>query len=82
MRGSCRCSAEKGAVEGPSPLPDVLQVRLRRSRPYGRFEPKTFVQISGACHVDLYERDEHVRKAVNAMDGFFQEHSGARKVAA
>jgi len=74
--------AERGAVEGPSPIPDVLQVRLRRSRPYGRFEPKTFVQIRSASHVDLYDRDEHVGKAVNAMDGLFQEHSAARKAAA
>lgn len=32
--------------------------------------------IDGASHVDLYDIDEHVDRAVKAMDGFFKKHAG------
>ena len=38
-------------------------------------EPKEFLEIDGASHVDLYDNDEHVSRAVKAMDGFFKKHS-------
>ncbi len=37
-------------------------------------EPKEFVQIEGASHVDLYDKDEFVAQAVASMDEFFQAH--------
>ena len=39
-------------------------------------EPKELVVIDGASHVDLYDIDEHVNHAVEAMDGFFKKHAG------
>jgi len=39
-------------------------------------EPKSFVEIEGASHVDLYDIDEHVDQAVEVMDEFFQTHAG------
>ena len=39
-------------------------------------EPKEFVVIDGASHVDLYDIDEHVDRAVVALDGFFKKHAG------
>ena len=41
-----------------------------------RSEPKEFVEIEGASHVDLYDIDEHVNHAVEAMDGFFNRQGG------
>ena len=38
-------------------------------------EPKELVEIDGASHVDLYDKDEHVSRAVDAMHGFFEKHS-------
>ncbi len=37
-------------------------------------EPKLFVEVEGASHVDLYDKQEFVSQAVNAMDSFFTEH--------
>lgn len=39
-------------------------------------EPKAFVEIEGASHVDLYDRDPYVGQAVTAMDRFFKKHAG------
>ncbi len=41
-------------------------------------DPKQFVEIEGASHVDLYDRDEFVSRAIDAMDGFFKKHGGAQ----
>ncbi|MCG8462856.1 MAG: hypothetical protein MI919_41755 [Holophagales bacterium] len=38
-------------------------------------EPKELVEIDGASHVDLYDKDEHVSRAVDAMHGFFEKHA-------
>ncbi|MCG7532662.1 alpha/beta hydrolase [Psychrobium sp. MM17-31] len=37
-------------------------------------EPKKLVEIKGASHVDLYDRDEYVNQAVAAMDKFFKKY--------
>ena len=37
-------------------------------------EPKEFLEIKGASHVDLYDRDEYVSQIVDAMEGFFAKH--------
>lgn len=39
-------------------------------------EPKAFVEIEGASHVDLYDRENFVSSAIDAMDGFFKKHGG------
>ena len=39
-------------------------------------EPKELVVIDGASHVDLYDKDKYVDRAVQAMDGFFKKHAG------
>ena len=39
-------------------------------------EPKELVEINGASHVDLYDKDEHVGRAIKAMDEFFRKHAG------
>lgn len=38
-------------------------------------EPKAFVQVDGASHVDLYDKDAYVSRAVSAMHAFFEEHA-------
>ena len=38
-------------------------------------EPKQLVTIAGASHVDLYDKEEFVSKAINAMDSFFKKHN-------
>ncbi|MES0810146.1 alpha/beta hydrolase [Roseibium sp. SCPC15] len=45
-------------------------------------EPKEFVEIEGASHVDLYDKPEFVTQAVEAMDGFFKKHGGSEALAA
>ncbi len=45
-------------------------------------EPKEFVEIAGASHVDLYDKDEFVTLAIEAMDGFFKKHGGNHAQAA
>ena len=40
-------------------------------------EPKELVEISGATHVSLYDNEEDVSRAVNAMDGFFKKYGSA-----
>ncbi|MCP4596263.1 alpha/beta hydrolase [Neptuniibacter sp.] len=37
-------------------------------------EPKLFVEINGASHVDLYDKDEYVTLAVDKMDEFFRQY--------
>ena len=37
-------------------------------------EPKKFVQVEGASHVDLYDKNEFVSQAIDAMDEFFKKH--------
>lgn len=37
---------------------------------------KAFVEIDGASHVDLYDKDVYVGQAVTAMRGFFEKHAG------
>ena len=39
-------------------------------------DPKEFVEIEGASHVDLYDRNEFVSGAIDAMDEFFKKHGG------
>ena len=39
-------------------------------------EPKELVEISGASHVSLYDVEEDVTRAIDAMDGFFKKHGG------
>lgn len=39
-------------------------------------EPKEFVEVPGASHVDLYDKDEFVANAIDAMDSFFKKHGG------
>lgn len=38
-------------------------------------EPKEFVEIPGASHVDLYDREMFVESATDAMDHFFKKHA-------
>ncbi|NET03127.1 MAG: alpha/beta hydrolase [Merismopedia sp. SIO2A8] len=45
-------------------------------------EPKELVEISGASHVSLYDVDEDVSRAINAMDAFFKKHGGTQAQAA
>lgn len=40
-------------------------------------EPKELIEISGATHVSLYDVDEDVSRAIEAMDAFFKKHGGA-----
>jgi len=40
-------------------------------------DPKEFVVVPGASHVDLYDKDEFVSVAIDAMDGFFKKHGVA-----
>ena len=40
-------------------------------------DPKEFVVVPDASHVDLYDKDEFVSVAIEAMDGFFKKHGGA-----
>lgn len=37
-------------------------------------EPKQFVEIDGASHVDLYDKDEYVAEAVEKMVAFFRRY--------
>lgn len=37
-------------------------------------EPKQFVEVEGASHVDLYDKDEFVSQAVTTMDTFFKKY--------
>ncbi len=37
-------------------------------------DPKELVEISGATHVSLYDVEEDVSRAIDAMDGFFKRH--------
>lgn len=37
-------------------------------------EPKEFVEIPGASHVDLYDRQAFVASAIDSMDRFFKKH--------
>ena len=37
-------------------------------------EPKQFIEIEDASHVDLYDKEQFVIQAVEAMDGFFKKH--------
>lgn len=37
-------------------------------------EPKQFVEVEGASHVDLYDKPEYVLQAINAMDAFFKKY--------
>lgn len=39
-------------------------------------EPKELVEISGASHVSLYDVEEDVARAVDAIDRFFKKHGG------
>ena len=41
-------------------------------------EPKEFVEIKGASHVSLYDIDADVSRAVEAMTGFFEKHTGSK----
>eukprot|EP00403_Amphidinium_massartii_P048499 CAMPEP_0178460638 /NCGR_PEP_ID=MMETSP0689_2-20121128/48823_1 /TAXON_ID=160604 /ORGANISM="Amphidinium massartii, Strain CS-259" /LENGTH=312 /DNA_ID=CAMNT_0020087301 /DNA_START=78 /DNA_END=1016 /DNA_ORIENTATION=- len=38
-------------------------------------EPKELVEIKGATHVSLYDKEEDVTQAIAAMDAFFKKHS-------
>jgi len=38
-------------------------------------EPKELYVVPGASHVDLYDIDEYVDKAVAKMDEFFKKYS-------
>lgn len=38
-------------------------------------EPKAYVEVEGATHVSLYDIDEDVKRAVDAMDTFFKKHT-------
>lgn len=37
-------------------------------------EPKEFVEVPGASHVDLYDKEAFVATAIDAMDRFFKRH--------
>ena len=37
-------------------------------------EPKEFVEVAGASHVDLYDKEEFVTPAIQAIDNFFKKH--------
>ena len=37
-------------------------------------EPKELVEISGATHVSLYDVEEDVTRAIEAMDRFFKKY--------
>ena len=45
-------------------------------------EPKELVEISGASHVSLYDKDEDVSRAVAAMDRFFIKHGSVKSTEA
>ncbi len=45
-------------------------------------DPKELVEVPGASHVDLYDKEEFVAPAIEAMDGFFKKHGGAEAQAA
>ena len=45
-------------------------------------EPKELVEISGASHVSLYDKDEDVGRAVDAMDRFFKKHGSVKSTEA
>lgn len=45
-------------------------------------DPKELVETPGASHVDLYDKEEYVAPAIEAMDGFFEKHGGAEAQAA
>ena len=40
-------------------------------------EPKEFLEVPGASHVDLYDKPEFVAPAVEAIDRFFEKHGRA-----
>ena len=40
-------------------------------------EPKELFEVPGASHVDLYDKDEFVTPAVEAIDRFFGKHGGS-----
>jgi fermentation-respiration switch protein FrsA (DUF1100 family) len=40
-------------------------------------EPKEMKLIEGATHVSLYDNQDHIAQAVEAMDAFFKKHGGA-----
>ncbi len=44
-------------------------------------EPKELVEISGASHVSLYDVEEDVARAIEAMDVFFKKHVGTQEQA-
>ena len=39
-------------------------------------EPKEFLAIEGATHIELYDVEDKVNQAVTAMDNFFKKHGG------
>lgn len=39
-------------------------------------DPKEMVLIEGATHVSLYDNEDHITQAVDAMDEFFKKHAG------
>ena len=45
-------------------------------------DPKKFVVVPGASHVDLYDKEEFVSVAIDAMDGFFKKHGSPEAQAA
>ncbi|MDB9515560.1 hypothetical protein PN466_01115 [Roseofilum reptotaenium CS-1145] len=45
-------------------------------------EPKELVEISGASHVSLYDVEEDVSRAIEAIDTFFKKHGGSQVQAA
>ena len=45
-------------------------------------DPKEFVEVPGASHVDLYDKHEFVGVAIDAMDSFFKKHGSATAQAA
>ena len=40
-------------------------------------KPKELFEVPGASHVDLYDKDEFVTPAVEAIDRFFGKHGGS-----
>ncbi len=41
-------------------------------------QPKEYLAVEGATHIDLYDVEGKVNKAVEAMDAFFKKHSNAK----
>jgi len=59
--------------EGETPRPDHTGM-LTKAFYEACSEPKEFVEIKGATHVALYDKEEYVNQAVDKMDVFFKKY--------